>query len=169
MSENRKWYVVHTHPGYEKKLSEILNRRRIEGYCPFNTLTRPGNENRKPLLEPLFSSYVFARTYEHKADELKKINGVINLVHWLGRPAVVNHPEILALKKFLGEHLRVRLEKTEVNVDGEVTICEDSYTATGKYRPISKNKHLKLLLPSMGYLIVAELKTANFELQSQAG
>ena len=39
MNENKKWYAVYTRPRWEKKVAEILTRRKIENYCPINKVS----------------------------------------------------------------------------------------------------------------------------------
>ena len=39
MDENKKWFVVHTKPRFEKRVTEILTRKKIENYCPINKVS----------------------------------------------------------------------------------------------------------------------------------
>ena len=100
MNENKKWYAVYTRPRWEKKVSDILTRRKIENYCPLNKVVRQWSDRKKVLHEPLFTSYVFVRISEPELNSLKQTVGVINLVYWLGKPAVIRDPEVEMIKRF---------------------------------------------------------------------
>ena len=54
-------------------------------------------------MEPLFKGYVFVALHEGNKWEIKKVNGILNFVYWLGKPAVVQETEILKIRKFLQE------------------------------------------------------------------
>src|SRR5215211_7314686 len=113
MNLTKKWYAVYTRPKWEKKVAESLTRIEIENYCPLNKVMRRWSDRNKIVHEPLFTSYVFVRTTEKEHLQLKQTDGVLNLVHWLGKPAVIKDSEIEIIKKFLQEHMNVRLESTE--------------------------------------------------------
>ncbi len=54
-------------------------------------------------MEPLFKGYVFIATDENHKWDIKKIDGILNYVYWLGKPAVVKESEINTIRKFLAE------------------------------------------------------------------
>src|SRR4051812_27565254 len=110
-----KWYAVYTKSRWEKKVAELLTKRQIENYCPLNLVVRQWSDRKKKLYEPLFTSYVFVHVLQEQIAELKQVQGVINLVLWLNKPAVIKDREIQAIKEFLDEYKSVRLEKTAVN------------------------------------------------------
>ena len=98
MNENKKWFAVYTRPRCEKKVAEILTRKKIENYCPINKVFRQWSDRKKVVYEPLFTSYVFVRISEREITSLKQSNGIINLVYWLGKPAVIHDSEIEVIK-----------------------------------------------------------------------
>src|ERR1043165_1294861 len=104
MDESKKWYAVHTKPRFEKRITEILTRKKIENYCPVNKVLRQSNDRKKLLNEPLFPYFVFIRITEGELLSLKQIDEVINFVYWLGKPATVRDSEIEAMKQFLDKH-----------------------------------------------------------------
>jgi len=165
MSENKKWFVAYTKPGQERKLSEILTRKRIENYCPFNTVMRPLIDRKKPVQEPLFNCYLFVRISENKIPELREIDGILNMVFWLGEPAAIDEAEIAAIKIFLKEHTTVKLGKIHVQANSQVSGDLSSLILNEDYARQTKNKFAKLVLPSLGYLMIAESAPANKEIQ----
>lgn len=161
MNENKNWYAVYTRPRCEKKVAEILTRRKIENYCPINKVVRNWNDRKKFVHEPLFSSYVFARISESEITWLKQSNGVINLVYWLGKPAVIDESEIDLMKRFLSEHVNIKLEKTPISGQDKIQELNGSLIELeGQYLSI-KNRTVKVILPSLGYMMFAEVETAN--------
>src|SRR6476619_2013170 len=99
-----KWYAVYTRPRWEKKVAEILSRKKIENYCPLNKLLRQWSDRKKIVFEPLFTSYVFVKAAEKEHSEIRKIDGIINFVYWINKPAIIRNEEIESIKEFLKEY-----------------------------------------------------------------
>jgi transcription antitermination factor NusG len=168
MNENKKWFAVYTRPRWEKKVAEILTRRKIENYCPLNKVLRQWSDRKKVIQEPLFTSYVFVRVLEPDVASLKRFNGVINPVYWLGKPAVIRDSEIDTVRKFLSEYSNIKLEKTPVNVNDKIRVLSGPLMdLEGKVLSIANNT-IKITLPSLGYMMFAELETSNVEVMSSA-
>ncbi|HSU28300.1 MAG TPA: UpxY family transcription antiterminator [Chitinophagaceae bacterium] len=164
MNENRKWYAVYTRPKCEKKVAERLSRTNIENYCPTNRVVSQWSDRKKIIHEPLFTSYVFVRIGENELLPLKQTDGVVNLVYWLGKPAVIHDEEIETIKMFLNEHATVKLEKTQVCVNDQVRILGGPLMQQQGQVLFVKGKTVKITLPSLGYLMYAEFETSNVEI-----
>ena len=153
----KNWYIIYTKPKSEKKVAALLTKKKIENFCPLNCKSVVHFRRNKLVYEPLFSSYVFVNIEEREITLLKKIENVVSLVFWKGRPAVINHKEIEAIKGFVGDHQNIKLEKIQVNLNGDSIIDDDrSYSIDGKILMI-KNKSIRVNLPSLGFTLVAEL------------
>ena len=111
--------------------------------------------------EPLFPYFVFIKITESELLSLKQIDGVINFVYWLGRPAIIRDSEIEAIKQFLDEYSNIRLEKIQVNMNEPEQIDDDPFKKYGNGVIALKNKSVKVELPSLGYMMVAELETTD--------
>jgi transcription antitermination factor NusG len=166
MDENKKWFAVYTRPRWEKKVTEILTRRKVENYCPINKVVRQWSDRKKVIHEPLFTSYVFVRVSESDITSLKQSNGVINLVYWLGKPAVIRDSEIEAIRRFLSQHVNIKLEKKPVNVNDKVRVLSGPLMELEGQVLSVKNTAVKVALPSLGYLMFAEVETSNVEVIS---
>ena len=71
----------------------------------------------------LFGKEVFVKIDEEKKWDLKKINGIINFVYWLGKPAVIKEQEIITIRKFLNEFSDVQVaEERGLKVNAKVRI-----------------------------------------------
>ena len=160
MSE-KKWFAVYTRPRWEKKVAEKLSRKGLENYCPLNRVHKKWADRKKIVWEPLFSSYVFVRVTDAERTSLRETPGVINLVQWLGKPAVIRDSEIAMIAEFLKEHQDVRLDRTDVNVNDIARITTGALSdLEGQIIGIN-GKYVKLILPSLGFAMVAETEASN--------
>lgn len=145
------WYAVYTRPRSERKVAEGFLKRKIESYCPMEQTSRTWM-GRRATGTALFRGYVFVRLKAEQLQEAKRIDGVINLVYWLGRPAVIRDIEIEMLRRFLNVHKEVVVEKTTVDMNMMVTLSEGP-------RPFKETgagaMGARLLLPSVGYRLTA--------------
>lgn len=151
------WHAVYTRPRWEKKVSDSLQRKRIEHYCPMTRVafSWAGAERRKAVYQPVFSSYVFVKTTEAELNALKQIDGVINIVYWRDRPALIRDIEIEMMRRFLQEHADISLERTPVNTNEIVKIT--NIAPEGDVREEDGVYKVRLTLPSLGYLMEAEV------------
>ena len=153
MDGSKQWYVLYTQAGQEKKVREILTHRKIENYYPLNKIVWQWNGRKTIAHEPLFSSYVFIRISKNQLSHLKQISGVINFVYWLNKPAVISEGEIEMIKRILNGHTNIKLEKT-FKIPGMENRGQVFST---------KNKTVKITLPSLGYSMIAGAETENEE------
>ena len=163
MELKKKWHAVYTRPRWEKKVAELLTRRKIENYCPINKVVKQWSDRKKVVHEPLFRSYVFVKIAENELGYLKKTDGVISLVYWLHKPAVIRDTEIEAIRHFLDEYSSVKLERVAVNINDTIRIVSGPLREYEGQVVALKNRTIKVMLPSLGYLMVAEVETANVE------
>ena len=159
----KQWYALYTRPRWEKKVAELLEKKKVEVYCPLNKVERQWADRRKIVLEPLFASYVFVHISEQEQLAIKQTDGVINFVYWLSRPAVIRNEEIDTIKKFLNEYDHVSVEKTQVNLNDKVRIINGPLMLwEGQVVEIRTNT-VKITLPSLGQTLVAEIRKENLE------
>jgi len=160
---NTHWYAVYTKPRWEKKVAEVLTKQSIENYCPLNKVLRQWHDRKKIVHEPLFTSYVFVKVEESRINELRKIGGVLNLVYWLQKPAIIRDEEISVIRKFLDEHTNVQLEKTVVSVNDVVRVIKGPLMEQEGNVLAVRNRTVRISLPSLGYIMVAEVERQNVE------
>lgn len=158
-----KWYALYTRPRWEKKVAEILTEKKYENYCPLNRVLRQWSDRKKIVYEPLFTSYVFVRVTEKQLLEIRKIVGVINFVYWLNKPAVIRDEEIVCVKEFLTNYINVQLEKSAVGLNDTVRIMKGPLTEYEGSVIAVKSKTVKVALPSLGYMMYAEVEKENLE------
>jgi transcription antitermination factor NusG len=154
----KQWYAVYTRPRWEKKVAECLIKNRLESYCPLNRVVRQWSDRKKIIEEPLFNSYVFTRLLPSEQSLVRQINGVVNFVYWLGRPAIIRADEIQSIKDFLFQYQNVKLEKAPIHVDDDVQIINGPLVAM-KGKVVSVNhKTVRVILKSLGFALTAEIE-----------
>ena len=165
MTENKlQWYALYTKPRWEKKVARLLDDQGIENYCPINKVTRQWSDRKKVVLEPVFKSYVFVKIGDAQKWELNKINGVLNFVYWLGKPAPIKEEDILNIRKFLNEFTDVEVINTSLQVNSEVRIKNGVLmNYKGILVELIGNK-ARVKIESMGLQLSAQFDKNNLEL-----
>ncbi len=167
MFEEKKWFVVYTKSRSEKKVADLLTRKGIENYCPLNRVQKQWSDRKKIILAPLFTSYVFVRIPASEQSIICRTDGILNFVYWLNRPAVIRNEEIDIIKQYLNDHLHVRLEKVsinKININDIVRVMAGPLMEQEGKVVSFKSKSVKILLPSLGYLMHVEIETANVKI-----
>jgi transcription antitermination factor NusG len=136
---------------------QLLIQKGIDSFCPLNKVHRKWSDRVKLVEEPLFKSYVFVKVKEEQRTLVRMTDGVINFVYWNGKPAVIKEKEIELIRKFLDEYEDVTLIKLEIRDDQKVRITSGAFMdQEGKVIEV-KNKSAKVLVESLGYLLVADI------------
>ncbi len=161
-----KWHVVYTKPNCEKKITEILTRKKIENYCPLNRVSRSGTQSNKVYQVPLFSSYVFVKVSKLQYQQLRQVEGIINLLYWMGNPVIIKESEIDMVKFFLNEHVNVEVEKTGVGINDTLSIVNGSLKVQHEDVVSVRKKKSTIGLPTLGYKMVGEFETPNVNVKS---
>ena len=155
------WYAVYTREGCEPKVAEILSRKNIQNYCPVVRSTKKLTNGKKVALEPLFNSYVFVKMDQNDLYKLKSIDRIISVVHWLQKPAIIKDIEIEMIIRFLNEHKNPQLEKTEVVINEMVRVIKDPIVYEARNEVFLGYNKIRLILPSLGYSMVAIVENKN--------
>jgi transcription antitermination factor NusG len=161
LTGKRKWYTVYTKPRWEKKVYALLTERGIEAYCPLNRVRKKWSDRMKWVEEPLFKSYVFVRMADGEQSEVRMINGVVNFVYWLGKPAIIRDKEIEVIRKFLDEFDEVQAVPLDIQTDARVRIRRGALMdKEAKVVKVLKNK-VQVIIESIGYSLVAIIDRSN--------
>jgi transcription antitermination factor NusG len=163
MTENKRWYAIYTKPRWEKKVHQLLIEKGVDAYCPLNKVSRKWSDRIKVVHEPLFKSYVFTRISQDEMTNVRMTNGVLNFVYWNSKPAIVKDKEIELIRKFLDEYDNVELEKIELHPHQKVIVKRGVFMEKeGEVIKVLNNKAV-VVINSLGYQIVAQIKTSNLE------
>ena len=163
MNENKNWYVVYTRPRWEKKVAGLLANAGIEHYCPLNKVQKQWSDRKKVVMEPLFKGYVFVLVEETKKWEIKNVDGILNYVYWLGKPALVKQEEIDTIKMFLQEFTDVQVYNTSLGANDNVQVKQGVLMHyKGIVMEVMGNK-AKVKIESMGLQLSAVFDVKNLQ------
>jgi transcription antitermination factor NusG len=157
----KKWYAVYTKPRWEKKVYGLLSDKGIEAYCPLNRVRKKWSDRVKWVEEPLFKSYVFVKVENDEQTQVRFINGVVNFVYWLGKPAIIKDKEIEIIRKFLNEYDEVWAEPIALQKDARITIRRGVFMdKEAKIVKVLNNK-VQVIIESIGYSLMAVIDKSN--------
>jgi len=152
------WYVLYTKPRNEKKVSQLLEEKGIEVYCPLQESIRQWSDRKKKIQEPIFKSYVFVKMDDYEVESIKVLRtaGTVRFLWWVGKPGTVREEEIKQIKNFLNKY-----KDAEINVNivegQEVSIIEGPLKEnSGVVLRINGNK-ATLHLKTLGWNITAQV------------
>jgi transcriptional antiterminator RfaH len=114
-----KWFAVYTQSRAEKKVFERLTKADFEAFLPLTTVVKQWSDRKKKVKVPLINSYVFVNTSRKKINNILKIPGVVGVLKYLGKPAIIKDFEIFNLKIIVNTIEEVKLiDQIDLN-DGE--------------------------------------------------
>jgi transcription antitermination factor NusG len=155
MNTDLRWYALYTKPRWEKKVAELLGSKQIENYCPLQKTERVWSDRKKIILEPLFKSYVLVRLAPKAHIPVLQTDGVLGFVTVQGKPAVIRDEEIEIVKQFLADYEHVQVEHIDVSVNDKVTILKGPLMQQEGQVMEVNNRMVKVMLPSLGFALVA--------------
>lgn len=156
-----EWYAVYTKPRFEKKVAERLKINDFCYYCPLNTVVKQWHDRRKKVLEPLFPSYVFVKTDRKKMWQVKEIDGVVNYVYWLGKPAVIKDKEINEIKLFLEQYSDVKISNSTIKVNDLIKINSGQLKGWEAKVLSTNGRQVKLEIPSISMSLTAVVNSSD--------
>jgi transcription antitermination factor NusG len=110
----RNWYVLYISARAEKKVYQRLLDQEIETYLPLvKSVNTWKNRQKKTVETPLFTSYIFAKGFEHELSKMARISGVVTYLRNGCKPYVITQHEIDQVKTL------VNLQ-TELSVESEL-------------------------------------------------
>ncbi len=116
--EISKWFALYTRPRSEKKVYELLIKNGFDAYLPIFTTIRQWSDRKKKVHLPLIPSYVFVKTSVKELNTTLSLHGVVRILKYLGKPAIIKEYEI--------DNLKILLEDTE-----SITFVKDIYLKKG--------------------------------------
>lgn len=151
----KKWYAIYTKQYCERKVSIQLSKKNIINYLPLNRVYNDlPSQKKRQTLEPLFQSMVFVNIESNQMELIQKTEDIINFFYWLGRKAIINDFEILAIQKFINDYSNIQKEKIPVSLNRKLGVTnENDYNESY----IIKDNRVTTILKTIGYIISAEV------------
>jgi len=160
----RRWYAIYTRPRWEKKVYGLLVEKGVETYCPLNKVQKKWSDRLKWVEEPLFKSYLFVKVTQDEMPKVRLVEGVVNYVYWLGKPAIIRDNEIRAIRKFLNEYTNVRVEPIDLQPNEKVRI-QSGILMDEEARILRvQGKRVQIVIESLQYSLVAVVDRSNLRL-----
>ena len=158
MQPEKKWYAVYTKPRWEKKIDTVLIRKGVESWCPLQKIERQWSDRKKIIEDPLFKSYVFVRIDATEKTKVLMTDGVLNFVHYLGKPAIIKDDEIDTIKKFLSEKDASIFILSQEGFKEEMRITVNHGVFMGNQGTVIRGgkKKVYVKLESLGQVMVVE-------------
>jgi transcription antitermination factor NusG len=152
VNEELKWLAVYTQSRAEKKVFERLTKADFEAFLPLTTVVKQWSDRKKKVKVPLINSYVFVNTSRKNISSLLKIPGVVGVLKYLGKPAIIKDFEISNLKIIVNTIEEVELiDQIDLKEGVDVEVINGVFsgllakyiTFSGKYRVIVELNTLK--------------------------
>jgi transcription antitermination factor NusG len=97
----RNWYALLTRHQHEKTVAVALSNKSYDVYLPLYLSVRRWQDRAKQILLPLFPCYVFIREGMDRQLQILSTPGIIHIVGWGGRPAIVPQSQLAAVRQII--------------------------------------------------------------------
>ena len=160
----KKWFAIYTKPRWEKKVDKLLHEKGMESYCPLQKIQRQWSDRKKIVEEPLFKSYVFVRISDDEQTALRMVNGVVNFVYWMGKPAIIKDKEIQIIRQFMNEYDNVEATQSSIEAGNKVVV--QSGVLMGKSGTVKQvfHKKVEVFIESIGFTLTAYVDKSKIKL-----
>jgi transcription antitermination factor NusG len=101
------WYALLTRHQHEKSVAAGLSNKNHEVYLPLYRSVRRWQDRAKQLWLPLFPCYVFIREGMDRQLQILTTPGVLQIVGWGGRPAIIPPAQLVAVRQIIESCLLV--------------------------------------------------------------
>ena len=148
------WYMIHTKKLMEKKVTRSLEKKKIPSYCPMIRNIQKQFINQQPTIvhRPLLPCIVFVYASPEAFQKIKRVNGVLSIVHRLNSPAIVSAEELLEIRKFLAHYDNIIPDKIPLSFSHSLYAAESP-----SIEQEGVNHFVILRLPSLGYQLKAAI------------
>lgn len=154
------WYALYTKPRKEQKVAQQLEQLGFTIYLPLKTEMKQWSDRKKKVTSPLFTSYVFIQIEEAKRAEVFIIDGVLNYIFWLGKPAVIRDEEMQLLKNEV-EKPNSNVEVTAIEPGERIQLQQGVFKGQQAVVEYVSNNKAHLFLPSLGIKLVISRQILN--------
>ena len=104
------WYALYTRPRHEKKAYDLLVEKKETAFLPLIKTTRHYKNSKKNVELPLFPSYLFCKFDYKERLRILETHGIIKIINFNGKPAVVPEWQIEAMQAILLNPESLRME-----------------------------------------------------------
>ena len=123
-SVRQNWYAIYTKPRFEKKVYHTLTTNGLECFLPLITTMKQWSDRKKKVELPLIPSYIFIYTSEQNLNNILSFNGVVRILKYLKKPAIIQNHEIENLKILLKDSENIIPRKNLAIKKGDIIEVE---------------------------------------------
>ncbi|MBX2944901.1 MAG: UpxY family transcription antiterminator [Cyclobacteriaceae bacterium] len=158
MNEEKKWFVFYTKSRQEKKVTEILARRGFDVFLPLVKVLRQWSDRKKKVEVPLFNSYLFVNTVEHRLQEVLSVPGIAWTIRHNGKPAILREKEYQLIKRLLDTGLTIDVVPLADVAPGDWVEVMDGPLKRAVGQVLAKNPgRFMVLLEAIGQVMRVEI------------
>jgi transcription antitermination factor NusG len=147
------WYALYTKPKKEMKVAQQLENLGFTVYLPTKVEIRHWSDRKKKVITPLFSSYVFIQIEDSKRASVFVIDGILNYVFWLGKPAVIKSSEIEIMQRELAKPYS-SIAITSLEIGKKIQLTDSVFKGQNAVIEHISNTKVHLTLSSLGFKVI---------------
>ncbi len=128
LNDTHQWVALYTNSRAEKKTAQTLQNAGYEVYLPLQRIRRQWSDRWKSVEVPLINSYIFAKIRARDVAPVRTSAGVVCIVSWHGKPAVIPDREIDAIKRLMDAQAEIHVKNTsQLKRGAKVRILEGPF------------------------------------------
>lgn len=129
LNDTHQWVALYTNSRAEKKTALTLESAGFEVYLPLQHTRRQWSDRWKSVEVPLINSYIFAKIRAKDVTPVRNSAGVVAIVSWHGKPAIIPDKEINAIKRLMDAEAEVHVRNSsQLKRGAKVRIVEGPFT-----------------------------------------
>ncbi len=156
----KKWFVFYTKSRQEKKVNELLLKKKFEPFLPMQQVMRQWSDRKKKVTVPLFNSYIFVLVEEHRISEVLQVAGIAWNIRHNDKPAVLHQSELDTIQRFIetGWLIEAGADFSQVEVGDMVKVLDGPLKgAIGRLTSVHNRHQFSVVLESIGQVITAQI------------
>ena len=110
LNDRHQWVALYTNSRAEKRTAQTLQTSGYEVYLPLQRTRRQWSDRWKSIEVPLINSYVFAKIRARDVAPIRATAGVVTIVSWHGKPAIIPEREINTIKRLMEAEAEVHIK-----------------------------------------------------------
>jgi transcription antitermination factor NusG len=156
----KKWFVFYTKSRQEKKVNELLLKKKFEPFLPMQQVMRQWSDRKKKVTVPLFNSYIFVFVEEHRISDVLQVPGIAWNIRYNDKPAVLHVNELNTIQRFIetGWLIEAGADFSQVEVGDMVKVLDGPLKgAIGRLTSVHNRHQFSVVLESIGQVITAQI------------
>ena len=110
LNDRHQWVALYTNSRAEKRTAQTLQTSGYEVYLPLQRTRRQWSDRWRSIEVPLINSYVFAKIRARDVAPIRATAGVVTIVSWHGKPAIIPEREINTIKRLMEAEAEVHIK-----------------------------------------------------------